>query len=341
MSIKTFLVDLKKERERKNYSFVSDFLAHSIKETLAKNEQALLFLNKRGYASSLICMKCGHTELCPHCDLALTAHHQSHSQNLQCHFCGLIQPMIKNCSECSYDDVKPVGTGTQKIEEELQRLFPNHVVARFDTDSLRLKNAHSDMYHNILEGKIDIVIGTQVLAKGLDIPNITLVGILNSDIGLHLPDFRANERMFQLVTQVMGRAGRRGQDSTIVIQTFNTEHPTLQYALDNDYIGFFREEMRERKKFRYPPFCELIKMIIVDRDEAKLLKQIDLVWDYLQEHGKSFPEASMSKSPAYIYKQHNKYHYHFFIKTKSAAEFLQDAHLPKGVRVDVDPVQMG
>lgn len=340
MSIKTFLVDLKKERERKNFSFLSDFLQHSIKETLDKNEQVLLFLNKRGYASSLVCMKCGVSEMCPNCDLTLTTHQEREQRSLHCHFCGLIKPLTTHCKHCGHDEMKLVGTGTQRIEEDLQRMFPDHKVARFDTDTLRLKNAHTDMYNDILEKKVDIVIGTQVLAKGLDIPSITLVGILNSDIGLHIPDFRANERMFQLVTQVMGRAGRRGQDSTVVIQTFNTEHPALKYALDNDYEGFFREEMEERKKFCYPPFCELIKLIFVNRDETKLMKQVDEAWEDLHTHAKKWPEVELRKAQALIYKQHNKYHYHIFIKSKNAAEFLRDAGIPKGVRIDVDPVGM-
>lgn len=340
MSIKTFLVDLKKERERRNFSFLSDFLVHEMRQTLDKGEQVLLFLNKRGYASSLVCMKCGVSESCPNCDLTLTTHQTATQRTLHCHFCGYVKTITLHCIHCGHDDMKLVGSGTQRIEEDLQKLFPNHKVARFDTDTLRLKNAHSEMYTDILEKKVDIVIGTQVLAKGLDIPSITMVGILNSDIGLHVPDFRANERMFQLITQVMGRAGRRGQDSTIIIQTFNTEHPALKYALENDYMGFFQEEMTERKKFGYPPFCELIKLIFVNRDETKLMAQVDEVWKSLTEHAKKWPEVELRKAQALIYKQHNKYHYHIFIKSKNPAEFLRDAGIPKGVRIDVDPVQV-
>ncbi len=340
MPIKTFLVDLKKERERKNYSLLSDFLVHTIRETLARNEQVLLFLNKRGYASSLVCMKCGANEQCPHCDLTLTTHQAGEKRSLECHFCGFIQNFHSQCSQCNHDEMKLVGTGTQRIEEDLKQLFPEHTVARFDTDNLRQKNAHSEMYTAILEKKVDIIIGTQVLAKGLDIPNITLVGVLNSDIGLHIPDFRANERMFQLITQVMGRGGRRGQDSNVIIQSFNPEHPTLQFAIDNDYMGFFRAEMAERKQFRYPPFCEIIKLIFVKKEEKKLLQEVESAWESLSKQTKDDADVELRKAPAFIYRQHNKYHYHIFIKTTSASAFLQKTDIPKGVRIDVDPVQM-
>lgn len=341
MSVKTYVVDLKKEKKLRSGSLFSSFLLSKIEETLAKKEQVILFLNKRGHSSSLLCTSCGNTALCTHCDLSLTHHkHPNGTEEfLLCHFCGTKFSLSNTCTSCKKNDMQFIGSGTQKIESEIRAFFPKARVLRLDMDTTRAKGAHSSMYEQMRSGKVDIILGTQILAKGLDLPEVSLVGVLQADQGLQIPDFRASEKTFQLLTQVMGRASRRGQDGVVVIQTYLPESPLIRFATQLDYEGFYQSQIEERKMHGYPPFAELIKFIYVHHDQKKAYGEAKKFFDFLKgDIVKEEQDAVCYLTPAYIAKQHDKYHYHVLLKGKNIHTYMQQLSLPSGWRIDVDPV---
>lgn len=249
------VVDMRQEsRKQKGATpILSDALRSGLEQRLEKGEQAILFLNRRGFARSLQCPKCGHTCECPHCSLALTYHRTD--ERLICHICGHQAVVPGKCPECRDPAIRFQGFGTQKVEDIMAKLFPQARIARIDADAMRRKHAMRDLLGSFKAHKIDILIGTQMIAKGLHFPNVTLVGILNADIGLHVPDFRAGERTFQLITQVAGRAGRGDLEGEVVVQTFTPHSPSIQFARRHDFDGFSEQEMEFRRHFGYPPFA--------------------------------------------------------------------------------------
>lgn len=343
MSVKTYVVDLKKEKRTKEHGLISSFLAKKIEETLQKKEQVILFLNKRGHTTSLLCKTCGYPAVCTHCDISLTEHRLPHTSQsfFLCHFCGAKHTTTPACTHCGEKEMLPVGSGTQHIEELLHNLFPHARILRMDADSTRLKGAHSTMYTQMKHGHVDIIIGTQLLAKGLDIPGVSLVGILQADQGLHIPDFRASEKVFQLLMQVMGRASRRGQEGTVVIQTYIPEHPLLQFAAHSDYEGFYTTLLEERRTFNYPPFSEIIKCIYVHKDQRKAYEEAKRVMlEFQEDIAKLKAPIECYLAPAFIKKQYDKFHYHVLLKGTGLIDFIQKYTLPSGWKIDVDPMQM-
>ena len=219
----------------------------AIQSCLEKGEQVVLLLNKRGYASYMRCLDCGEVVKCPHCDVTLTYHKAT--QRLTCHYCDYSMPVSHTCPHCHSKQVKMVGYGTEKIEEQISQLFPLARVLRYDVDTTRKKNGHHRLLKEFEENKANVLVGTQMIAKGLDFPNVTFVGVLNADISLNIPDFRANERTFQLLEQVSGRSGRGSKQGTVMIQTYNPEHFVLQCVKEHDYQKFYQKEMKIRKSF--------------------------------------------------------------------------------------------
>jgi primosomal protein N' (replication factor Y) len=219
---------------------------------MLKGEQTILFLNRRGFSTSMLCEACGHVEQCPDCSVSLTYHRAA--ARLVCHICGHTARAPKVCPKCSDPGIRHAGVGTQKVEEAVVRAFPKARIARMDADSMTRKDAYRETLGAFKEGRIDILVGTQMIAKGLHFPNVTLVGIVNADLGLHLPDFRAGERTFQLLTQVAGRAGRGEMEGEVLVQTFTPFSPSIQFARHHDYEGFMEQEMEFRRSFSYPPF---------------------------------------------------------------------------------------
>lgn len=244
---------LEKQKQKGQIAILSDRLRTALEQRLEKGEQSILFLNRRGFARSLQCHGCGHVCECPHCAVALTYHRTD--ERLVCHVCGHQSIVPRRCPECKNPGIALQGYGTQKVEEVLRKVLPEARFARIDADAMRRKNALKDILRKFQSQKIDVLIGTQMIAKGLHFPNVTLVGILNADLGLHVPDFRAGERTFQLITQVAGRAGRGELEGEVIVQTFTPHSPSIQFARRHDFDGYAEQEMEMRRQFSFPPFA--------------------------------------------------------------------------------------
>ncbi|MEO8517152.1 MAG: primosomal protein N', partial [Flavobacterium sp.] len=263
------LVDLKDSYFRKK---MNGHFSHSLLETMAEalsnGEQIILFQNRRGYSPVIECMTCGHVPQCPQCDVSLTYH--KYKNQLRCHYCGYNMAKPNSCHVCSSIDLTSKGFGTEQIELELNALFPEKKIARMDQDTTRGKYAFEKLIDSFKNREIDILVGTQMLAKGLDFDNVSLVGILNADSMLYFPDFRAFERSYQMMTQVSGRAGRSERKGKVIIQTYNPHHNTIQQVTMNDYASMYKEQLYERKIYHYPPYFKLIKLTLKHRDFDKL-----------------------------------------------------------------------
>lgn len=249
------VVDLRAELTAGNRSMFSRSLQIELTECLARGEQAILFLNRRGYSTFVSCRSCGYVVRCPHCDITLTYHRTN--DVLRCHYCGYTQKNLTSCPECTGRYIRFFGTGTQKVEEELRNLLPSARIERLDYDSTTKKGSHEQILDRFREHQADILLGTQMVAKGLDFEKVSLVGVIAADTILGLPDFRAAERTFQLLTQVSGRAGRHQIPGKVIVQTYTPEHYSIRYAQEHDYIGFYREELIHRKQLNYPPYSKL------------------------------------------------------------------------------------
>ena len=242
-------------------SIFSTMLLEEMRQVLSRNEQIILFQNRRGYAPNYQCTNCGWVQGCVHCDVSLTYH--KHSDNLRCHYCGFTTKQPTTCPACGSHQLILKGFGTEKIEDELRLFLPEANIARMDLDTVKGgKHAHTRIINDFEEKRIDVLIGTQMVTKGLDFDNVALVGILSADQMLHFPDFRASERAFQLITQVAGRAGRRKKRGRVLIQAFNITHPVLKEVFNNDLRSFFQRELKERNEFHYPPYKRLIKVTL-------------------------------------------------------------------------------
>lgn len=273
------VVDLKREMKmKKMQSFFSSVLIAQIQKALDKREQVILFQNRRGYALVVQCEDCGWTPMCRNCDISLIYHKSS--MQLRCHYCGYSEPMPEACVSCGSVLVTQKGFGTEKIEDDLQQIFPTARIARLDLDTTRKKNAYQTLLQHFSDGTIDILVGTQMLTKGLDFDRVSLVGILHADNLLHFPDFRAHERAFQLMEQVSGRAGRRDKQGHVLIQTYQPQHHIINYVLHHDYTMLYNHELQERHQFHYPPFYKLIEIILKARD-YKDVKDTSLHLGYL------------------------------------------------------------
>jgi primosomal protein N' (replication factor Y) len=258
-------IDIKYVRHRKQMQGAfSPYLLEQIKDALDKKEQVILFQNRRGFAPVSECHSCGWTAKCHSCDVSLTYHKKI--SLLKCHYCGYSETPVRKCKACGSLEVQVKGFGTEKIEEELQPFFPEASIYRMDLDTTSQKNAHQEIIDDFENKRIDILIGTQMVTKGLDFDNVSLVGILNADSMLNFPDFRSHERSFQLMAQVAGRAGRKQKQGRVLIQSYSPDHPVIEAVKTNDYLGMYRAEMQERKDFLYPPYCKLIKITVKHKD---------------------------------------------------------------------------
>lgn len=265
------IVDMREELRRGNRSMFSEILLEKVKDRLEKGEQSVLFLNRRGFSTFVMCRNCGYVLNCPHCDISLTYHKRDYK--LKCHYCSYEEPLPSTCPECNSEHIRFFGTGTQKVEEELARILPEARVIRMDVDTTSKKGAHEKLLTAFGQKQADILLGTQMIAKGLDFPDVTFVGVLTADTMLHIPDFRSSEKTFQLLTQVSGRAGRHHLPGEVVIQTYSPEHFSIELAAVPDYETYYSREMLLRKNFHYPPFYYLA-LITVSHPE--LLKVVDV-----------------------------------------------------------------
>ncbi len=259
------LVDIKlAHRKKQMKSHFSPRLLELLEEAIAKKEQAILFQNRRGFSPLMECQTCGFVPQCVNCDISLTYHKAIHK--LRCHYCGYTEEPPNMCSACGNTDMHTKGFGTEQIEEELGLMYPDLRIKRMDFDTTRTKNAYYNIISDFEDGEIDVLVGTQMLTKGLDFDNVGLVGILNADHMLHFPDFRSFERSFQLMAQVSGRAGRKNKQGKVIIQTYNTEHPVIRQVQNNDYLGLYNQQLQERTEFKYPPFYRLIEITLKHKD---------------------------------------------------------------------------
>lgn len=274
------IVDMREELKSRNLSLLSRSLYNEMKETLERKEQIILFLNRRGFSSFVSCRSCGYVFKCPECDLSMTYHKNGY---LICHYCGRAQREQKVCPECGSKYVKFFGAGTQRVEEEVKKYFPKARVMRMDVDTTRNKDSHENIYNAFKSGEGDILIGTQMVSKGLDFKNVTLVGVLAADISLNIPDYRSSERTYQIITQVAGRAGRGEKKGKVVIQTYTPNSLSLQYAIENNYNDLYNEEIKVRKIMNYPPFSTIFLINSISKDERKLKEFMNKVGESLRK----------------------------------------------------------
>lgn len=340
------VVDLRQEVTRGKMQTFSQVLLDKISDRLEKKEQIVLMLNRRGYSSFMMCRDCGYVLPCPNCDISLTLHMSSRS--MKCHYCGHEEGIPKTCPVCASEKIRYYGTGTQKVEEELQELFPESRILRMDVDTTRRKGAHERILDTFGRQEADILLGTQMIAKGLDFPEVTLVGVLNADTALNLPDFRSSEKTFQLLTQVSGRAGRAEKPGEVIIQTFNPQHYAIQLAQGQDYQGFYQREMQSRHRGNYPPFYFTVQLVASHEEENEAAKKMYEIVKELQQ-ALSPQSIILGPTPKAVMRVKNRYYYQIVVKYKHEPN-LQGAlekilvenqiEMRRGLRlaIDVEPL---
>lgn len=332
------LIDMTKRDNLSNHRFLSKQLVEQISETLESGKQTLLFHNRRGSASTTLCKDCGWTANCPNCHLPLTLH--SDNFNLTCHICGFKDKIPTSCPVCGSADIIHKGVGTKLIESELRKIYPKANIARFDADNSEIENVNA-RYKELYEGDIDIAIGTQVIGKGLDLPHLRTVGVIQADAGLSLPDFASSERTFQLLAQVVGRVGRNEHATNVVVQTYQPTNPAIKYGLIQDYTNFYEFAIAERKKGLYPPFTFLLKLTCVYKTESASIKNSKSLANELRlKLGESV--KILGPTPAFYERQHGTYRWQIILKSPKR-ELLIDAMklVPKtNWQSELDPISL-
>ncbi len=342
------IVDLRIEAMRqRTLPALSRKLVDAMRGRLDRREQTILFINRRGYSSSMLCTKCGHVEECPHCSIALTYHRTD--ETLRCHLCGETRPAPLRCPQCAAPDIRWRGLGTQRVEEAVRRALPRARIERMDTDAMAKKNRFREILADFRAGKIDILVGTQMIGKGLDFPNVTLVGLVDADISMHIPDFRANERTFQLLVQVAGRAGRGDRAGEVIVQTFTPQAGAIQFSRHADYAGFAAAELQIRREFHYPPYRHLIHHLFRGPNPEKL-KFFAEQWAKTVEKEFGDRLELRGPSPSPIEKIKDEYRWQLWYFCASAtkvvprlAELRAAFAWPDDMTqvLDVDPVNLG
>lgn len=317
---KVITVDMKQEIKNGNKSPISETLREMIKENLERKKQTILLINRRGYNTFIACNSCGHVITCPNCSISLTYH--SYNNLLMCHYCGFAKPLDNICPECGQNSIRYSGYGTQRIEDELSRLFPEARVLRMDADTTSKKFSHQKLFDSFSNGEYDILIGTQMVAKGLDFPNVTLVGVVNADNSLYDENYTAQEKSFDLITQVVGRSGRRNENGYAVIQTINPYNEVIKYASKQDYHSFYENEIALRKVLTYPPFCDIYSVSFISEDENNAALCAKAFFEFLvklnKEEYSSEKIIVLGPSAAKISKLNNEYRYRLAVKCKNS-----------------------
>ena len=351
----TLVVDLRRLRDQRGvWKLITPQLHEAMKQTLARGEQVLLFLNRRGFASFPVCASCGEVIRCKNCSISLTLHQKD--QAYKCHYCGFSRTSVTSCAACGSSRIKLLGMGTEKIEAAVKSLFPGATVARMDRDTVAPKGSLLKMLKDLRNRTTDILIGTQMVAKGHDFPYITLVGIICADISFNFPDFRSSERMFQLLLQVSGRAGRGESPGQVILQTYNPEHFIIAAATRQDYASFYEKEIQFREKLKYPPFSRLIQIKLSGKDEEKTrdhaLKLGDLCRSLKKNHSSWHPVEILGPIESYLPRIARYYRWQILLKStrtaplrRMARELItthrKDIHHPQvTVAFDVDPIFM-
>ncbi len=340
------VVDMREELKTGSRGILSRKLKNEIKETLSRGEQIILFLNRRGYFTFVMCRECGYTVECPRCSVSLVYH--SKDKKLRCNHCNFKSEAPIICPKCQSLSIRYFGTGTQRIEQEVADIFPKAKITRVDRDTVKKRGAHEEIFAAFKEGKSNVLIGTQMVTKGLDLANVTLVGVVAADTAFNIPDFRSAEHTFQLLTQVAGRAGRHHLPGKVIIQTYNPDHYAIQYASKHDYEGFYKEEIRIRKELGYPPFQKLVNILVSGGEEKKSLKVAEDLTKFIEKRIDSSSEVLGPVPPAFP-KIRGNYRYQILIKAedldkarKAVAESVGKVVRLQGIRisVDIEPMNM-
>ncbi|GAE24196.1 helicase PriA [Halalkalibacter wakoensis JCM 9140] len=315
------VVDMREELRSGNRSMFSEKLLQSLKERIKKGEQSVLFLNRRGYSTFVMCRDCGYVATCDHCDISLTYHRTQHS--LKCHYCGHEEKMPNSCDSCGSEHIRFFGSGTQKVEEELTRVLPEARVIRMDIDTTRRKGSHEKLLSSFGRGEADILLGTQMIAKGLDFPKITLVGVLAADSMLHIPDFRSAERTFQLMEQVSGRAGRHDLEGQVIIQSYTPDHYSIELVKSHSYEAFFQTEMMQRKTALYPPYVFMVLINISHPELTKVITVSEKIVSFLKRELTASTTAVLGPVASPLARIKDRYRYQCMIKYRNEPRLLE------------------
>lgn len=341
---KVEIINMRDELKKGN-RVISGVLYSSILDRLEKKEQIILLLNRRGFSTVITCHDCGFTYKCPNCDIPLTYH--KGINKMKCHYCNLEYKLLEVCPECKSKNIDSFGMGTEKLEEEIKKMFEGIRTVRMDVDTTSLKGSHERIINDFASGKYDILIGTQMISKGLDFANVTLVGVINGDASLNIPDFRSSERTFQLLNQVAGRAGRASKPGDVIIQGFNIDHYSIELASKHDYKKFYEEEMKVRKTLKYPPFCNLCFIRVSSKDFNYLDKESKKITKFLQE--KLTPNVILGPAMASIPKLNNVYNMQIIIKYKVIKDIYKEidylvnhyrCDTKMNLQIDINPLRM-
>ena len=335
------VVDLREELKAGNTNLLSHPLLAAMKETLAQGQQIVLFLNRRGTATFVRCRNCGFVFRCPRCSIALTYH--SVEKKLICHRCRYSIPVPQSCPGCSQRTLRFLGIGTQRVEEETRHFFPDARLLRWDRDVITRRYTHEELLRNFRDHKADVLIGTQMIAKGLDLPQVTLAGIINADTGLNFPDFRSSERTFQLLCQVAGRAGRGIKAGKVIIQTYSPDNYIIEAAARQDYLGFYYKEIDYRHRYNYPPFSQLVRLVFSHTNEELCRREAEMVYRLIldEKARKGMIDFSIiGPVPAFAFRARGRYRWQLLLRGPDSTRMLSQLTLPRGWIIDVDPVGM-
>ena len=333
------IVDMRKELQAEQFGPLSRPLRDAIGASLARHEQSILFLNRRGLATFVLCRDCGQARECPHCSVALV--HHAALNRLQCHYCGSTEPLPKRCPACGSRYIKSFGIGTERIEQDVRTLFPAARVVRLDRDVMTTPDAADIVFERMVTGEADVLVGTQLVAKGLDLPRVTTVGVVNADTSLHFPDYRSSERTFSLLTQVAGRAGRGGAASRVFIQTYTPDHAAVKHAQYHDYRGFYKEELEIRRAYRFPPFAQLIVATYGHRDEARAAQEAKTAVEHLSATIALLNLGDievLGPSPAFVYRLKDEFRFEVTLKGTDLHRVADGLPRSRGWSLDVDPM---
>jgi primosomal protein N' (replication factor Y) len=343
------VVDMRAELKAGNSMLFSRALASALDATLTRGEQAILYLNRRGSHSFMLCRECGHVPMCKRCDVPLVYHADIHG--MLCHRCNAFALVPRECPKCGSDSIRGFGIGTQKVVDEVAALFPRARILRWDRDTASRQGGHADLMESFARGEADVLVGTQMIAKGLDIARVTLVGVVSADTGLYMPDFRAPERALQLLMQVAGRAGRRTESmhSRVVVQTFNPEHYAVQAAAAHDYVGFYRGEIRFRAEHGYPPFGQLARLVYSAFSNEKGEQTSNMVARYLRHRAERLSKGGeldgaildvIGPAPCFVHKIRGRYRWQVLLRGDRLAPLLDGFNPGPGWTLDVDPMSV-
>ena len=336
------VIDMREELKRGNRSIFSTPLARAVRIALQRGEQSILFVNRRGSAKFMLCRACGFIPVCPACELPMSLDLSAPvDPRLRCHHCGRGRRLEERCPKCDSTKYRPFGAGTQRVEQDARAAFPNARVARWDSDVASRKGSHEEMVGRLERGEVDILVGTQMLAKGLDLPRMTVVGVVDADVGMSLPDYRAQERTFQLLSQVAGRAGRRDLDGFVYIQTYEPEASPIQAAAGHDYRSFYEVEIAHRRRAGYPPFSSVIRLVFRHRDQEAGLAEASRIASDLRLRrdvaGRAEPDI-LGPMPTYIARLRGEYRWQITLRGRDPGRLLGEIRLGNGWSIDVDPV---